>query len=215
LLDDWELWLRLARGGLRFHTVPVPTAEYRVHGHNQSVREGIRLDDALRHVYAQHPVPPGSSMAVARRRLLETNAAREAAYPFDVSVVVAGAGDVSGLVRTLQSAAAVLAGGRWELVLFLPDPAVYEAVLAQLSGDLQVYGVGDATPAEVWRQAADRTAGRHVLRVQEGQTLDPSAVLSALASNGPTMTDAGTGTPTAAASAVPGPRLRQRDGVPL
>jgi GT2 family glycosyltransferase len=180
VLEDWELWLRLCRRGLRFTTVPVPTAEYHWHADNQTVRELTRFHDGVLHTYGQHPVLAGTPAAAHRAEFISNSAGRQAAYAFDVSVVVACADDLPGLVRTLHSAAAVLAGGRWELVLCVPAPDRYQVIVDQLEGDLQIYAVG-ATPVEqVWELASTRTAGRHVLRVREGQALDSGLVLSVL-----------------------------------
>jgi hypothetical protein len=203
VLEDWELWLRLTRRGLRFVAVPVPTAEYHWHQANQTVREITRFHDGVLHTYGQHPVLAGTAAALQRAEFLAGSATRQAAFAFDVSVVVACADDLPGLVRTLQSAASVLAGGRWELVLCVPDPDRYRPILDQLEGDLQVYAVGTAAVEEVWELADARTAGRHVLRVREGQVLDPVLVLETL--GGPDGNAAEVG----AAMAVPAPRPGQ------
>ncbi len=180
VLEDWELWLRLTRRGVRFSTVAVPTAEYHWHAGNQTVRELTRFHDGVLHTYGQHPVLDGTPATAGRAQFVASSAARQAAYAFDVSVVVAGADDLDGMIRTLQSAAAVLSGGRWEVVLCLPEPDRYRVLLDQLEGDVQVYAVGEATTEEIWRFSAARTAGRHVLRVYEGDVLDPVRVLAEL-----------------------------------
>lgn len=201
VLEDWELWLRLTRRGVRFTTVPVPTAQYHWHSSNQTVRELARFHDGVVHTYAQHPVLAATPAAFHRAQFLQNSSARQTAFAFDVSLVVAGADDLHGLIRTLQSAAEVLAGGNWEVVLCLPDPDRYRVILDQLEGDLQVYAVGEATPEEVWELSASRTAGRHVLRVREGDLLDPVLVLQVL--EGPNGNAAEVG---AGGSAIPAPR---------
>ncbi|MDQ7857676.1 MAG: glycosyltransferase [Armatimonadota bacterium] len=48
---DWEMWIRLARGGVRFATIETPTAVYRVHGHSmtrdleRAVRDVVLVQD--------------------------------------------------------------------------------------------------------------------------------------------------------------------------
>jgi len=69
--DDYQLWLRLAASGHRFHYVDRPLASYRVHDANASL-DGLRMRDggfyALTRVAQEYPHAFGRAEKLALRR---------------------------------------------------------------------------------------------------------------------------------------------------
>jgi glycosyltransferase involved in cell wall biosynthesis len=56
IAEDWELWLRLFHGGLRFAACEEPLVRFRVHAKNQSRNALLSLSEAME-VYGRHVVP--------------------------------------------------------------------------------------------------------------------------------------------------------------
>jgi GT2 family glycosyltransferase len=197
LLRQWELWLRLqSRVDWRFLPVPGVQVSRGPDVEAETTEQWFRISAALRFVYGQHPVVPDTPIAVQRAYRAARPAAFDAdasslqviAYrtaagsvaPYDVSVVVACTGDMLGLVRTLQSVGAILGGGRWELLLCIPDPQEYVGLLQRLEGDMQVFASGAAPVEQVWEVAGAAAVGRHTLLLREGEVVDTLLVLTAL-----------------------------------
>lgn len=219
-LRDWELWLRL-QSRIAWRFLPLPGVQRHVPRNEIETvtRHWFDLRNSLLFVYAQHPVIEGSPTALQRAHRASRPAAwtgadapmqfvgsrvsSAAETSYDVSVVITGSGDVPGLVRTLQSAASVLTGGKWQLLLCLPKPQQYMSLLQRLDGDLQVYEVGNASREEVWDFAAGCGTGKHVLLVDEGEILDSLLVLSAFKAPSGEATRVGVHT----AAPIPIPRL--------
>lgn len=197
LLRRWELWLRL-QSRVEWLFLPVPGVQFHCdpHAEAETTEQWFRISAALRFVYDQHPVVPDTPIAVQRAhraarprafassaptlQMVASRTTGSSVDPYDVSVVVACAGDMLGLVRTLQSVSSILTGGRWELLLCIPDPQQYVSLLQRLEGDLQVYACGNATVEQVWEVAGAAASGRHTLLIREGEAVDTLLVLTAL-----------------------------------
>ena len=171
VLEDWELWIRLAAGRPFVH-LPAPTCEYRLRGGagNSTTREAFRFQQCLERVYAKHPVPKRSRLAELRRQMLEGSAARAEAYAYDYSVLVASHGRVDRLVGCLESVVEVLAGRSYEVVLHAPATPAVLALAGQLEGDVTVL-LGQADDEAAWSVCARKAAGRAVVRLREDEVL--------------------------------------------
>jgi glycosyltransferase involved in cell wall biosynthesis len=181
VLEDWELWLRVAHR-LSWHHVDVPTVEYRVREgrDNSTTREFFRFHPALERVYEKHPLPSGSPLQANRDELLRGSEGRVNAYGFAVSVVIACQGGPSEVVPTLRNVVEVLSSASYEVVLLVPTVDGWDELLSNLKGDLQTYAVGDADAETAWEWARQRAAGRHLLLLRAGEVLDPELVVSVL-----------------------------------
>lgn len=181
VFEDWELWLRLVRGGLRFHSVPVPTTEFTSHRGNTTIRFSRRLHETLLDLYRRYPEPRGSRTDKARVKTAASAAHEVQEVSNDMSVVVAADAttDPSDVVRTLQSAAQVLSGSDWELVLVVPDLSRFSSIFHRLDGKLQFFGF-DGPEDEAWAFGAERAAGKHLLLVRAGEYIDSELVVRAL-----------------------------------
>ncbi len=181
VLEDWELWLRVAER-LTWHHVDVPTVEYRVREgrDNSTTREFFRFHPALERVYAKHPLPAGSPLQASRDELLAGSQGRVNAYGFAVSVVVACHDDPGEVIPTLQNVVEVLGAASYEVVLLVPSVDGWSELLGNLKGDLQTYAVGDADAGTAWEWARQRAAGRHLLLLRAGEVLDLDLVASVL-----------------------------------
>jgi glycosyltransferase involved in cell wall biosynthesis len=57
---DWDLYLRLAAAGARFHWVPYPVGAFRVHGSRITARPAEEFEDSYRRVSDRWGLPRGS-----------------------------------------------------------------------------------------------------------------------------------------------------------
>jgi len=180
VLEDWELWLRVAER-VEWHHVAVPTAEYRMRDGrgNSTTREFFRFHPALQRVYEKHPLPAGSPLQPLRDQMLAGSEGRLEAYGFEFSVAVACGTDPSAVMPSLLSVVEVLQGENYEVVLLVPQVDGWGPLLASLGGDVQTYAVGDVPSGEAWGRAMNRAAGRHVLLIEAGEHLDPGQVAAA------------------------------------
>jgi glycosyltransferase involved in cell wall biosynthesis len=181
VLEDWELWLRVAER-LTWHHVDVPTVEYRVREGrgNSTTREFFRFHPALERVYAKHPLASGSPLQASRDELLVGSQGRVNAYGFAVSVVIACQADPGEVVPTLQNVVEVLGSASYEVVLLVPTVDGWGELLSNLKGDLQTYAVGGVDAEAAWEWARQRAAGRHLLLLRAGEVLDLELVASVL-----------------------------------
>jgi len=180
VLEDWELWLRVAER-VQWHHVAVPTAEYRMReGHaNSTTREFFRFHPALQRVYEKHLLPVGSPLQPLRDQMLAGSESRLEAYGFEFSVAVACGPDPAAVMPSLLNVVEVLEGQNYEVVLLVPQVDGWGALLSSLGGDVQTYAVGDVPSEEAWGRAMNRAAGRHVLLIEGGEHLDPGLVAAA------------------------------------
>lgn len=186
MFDDWELWLRLTRLGVKVSETYLPTAEMYRHERRVGHKEIRRVHDALLHVYRQHPVAATSPADVSRTTRVGESRTGADAFPLDVSIVLAAPEpDLQAVVRTLKSAGAAMTGGRWELLLVVPQVDRFQPILDQLEGDLRAYSVGALDADEALAFGQMRAGGRHVLLLEAGQLLDTDALLAVLASPSP------------------------------
>lgn len=204
VLEDWELWLRVAARVTLVH-VPVPTAEYRMRTGqgNSTTREFFRFHDALHRVYAKHPLPAGSLLQTYRDQMLVGSEGRREAFGFDLSVVIACSGEPYDVLPTLEDVAGLLEGSSFEVLMLVPDVASWQPVLGMLAGDVHTYAVGEVSAEQAWAFAATRASGRFSLLLRSGELLDPVATRNALG-----------GEPGSAAvvgrAVVPAPRQQRR-----
>jgi glycosyl transferase family 2 len=177
VLEDWELWLRVA-DRIQWHHVSVPTAEYRMRdGHgNSTTREFFRFHPALERVYEKHPLPVGSPLQPLRDQMLAGSESRLEAYGFEFSVAIACSADPGAVMPSLLNVVEVLQGESYEVVLLVPQVDGWGGLLSSLGGDVQTYAVGDVSSEEAWGRAMNRAAGRHVLLIEGGEHLDPGLV---------------------------------------
>ncbi len=182
MFDDWELWLRLTRIGVRVLEVAMPTAEMFRHQRRVGSKELRRTHDALLHVYRQHPVAANSAADKGRLTRVGESMSGAQTYPLDVSVVVSGGHDLGAVVRTLKTAGVAMTGGRWELLLVVPDVRAYQVLLDQLEGDFRAFSVGEMPTDDALAYGTSRAGGRHVLLLEAGEALDHDALLEVFAS---------------------------------
>jgi glycosyltransferase involved in cell wall biosynthesis len=81
IAEDWELWLRLLRAGVRFCAcVEPPLVRYRIHPHNQSRNAVMSLNEAMQvyrlHVLPQYPAATRLFHAAKTRSAHESAAAQ-------------------------------------------------------------------------------------------------------------------------------------------
>jgi cellulose synthase/poly-beta-1,6-N-acetylglucosamine synthase-like glycosyltransferase len=81
-LEDWDLWLRLARAGARWHYVDRPLAEYRLRPDAMHQDPGRMLENRLRVLARVFDDPDLPAALAARRPLAYQNAHLEAACAF-------------------------------------------------------------------------------------------------------------------------------------
>jgi GT2 family glycosyltransferase len=176
-LEDWDCWLRL-REQVRFVHVPVATAEYRMRRGlaNATTREWYRFHDALLRVYAKHPVPPHSKLALQRARFLSDNAARGEKHTYVLSIVIACDRDPAALLATLENVSATLGESSFEVLIMVPEREPFQELLGLLDGDVFSYRVGAMTAEEAFDFSARRSAGRLRLLLLAGEHLDVGVI---------------------------------------
>jgi glycosyltransferase involved in cell wall biosynthesis len=173
VLEDWELWLRVA-GRLTWHHVEVPTAEYRIRQgrRNSTTREFFRFHTALERVYEKHPVPRGSVLQSYRDQMSAGSRGRASAYGFDSSVVVACSKGTAGVLETLANVVSTMGNASYEVVLLAPTTDGWGTLMDGLKGDVQLYAVGDVGPDLAWEWARQRAGGRDLLLLEAGEVID-------------------------------------------
>jgi hypothetical protein len=81
-VEDWDLWLRLARAGVQWHCVPLPLAEYRIREDGMHRNPGRMLDNRLRVLAKVFADPALPATVVARRPLAYQSAYLSGACDF-------------------------------------------------------------------------------------------------------------------------------------